>query len=578
MRNPVTATNRTAEFTPVDHVVEGIWTGAREKVERKVVVMNRRLARLGAPAATVTFGPVVEKSWTDEITGYTSRWTEFETVTVTGSAAKLSGWTPVASLDHTFVTETGDDEAYVSMFPGAVETETELPSVFRNVGPLCGHCNTNRLRKTTVVFVSDTGEWINVGTSCLRDFIGVTPATILWLRDSVTVFDDDDEYRAPPEAYEPDLTDVLRLAVTITAIFGFVRSAEPGSTKDTIFAVLDGRASAREMMEHPEWATSWSASADTAEAIKTWVTDKAETNHNDYIANASLAIRANRAAPRTMGLLASLPFAYSRAMGELAERNAAAGADSVHVGVVGEKMVIRPVTIVKAIRVETMYGTSVRVTGLTSDGNKVTTFGSGDTLFSVEIDDIVEWRGTVKTHNTTNEYGVETEFARVKLLDSPSEVDFTKVAKPGDTIKVNVPRLHDGDDSGEWVYDEDTETLWAKVTKVSKRDDRFVYTTNAPTGFFAGADIEVVDESEVPAWKIPDLELYRRCRNMYLTRPEDSEDRVAAESRVSARHVRRWHEERGIEITDAEVDAIVVDIPAAIERVEMRRTERNDVR
>jgi hypothetical protein len=574
----MTATaTRTTEFAPVESTITELWVGYAPKIEKKVIAMNRRLAKLGAPAATVTFGPIVELSETDEATGYTHRWDAFETVTVTGYSAKFAGWTPIASLDHTFVTETGDTEAYVSMFPGAVETDTELPVEFRNVGPLCGHCNTNRLRKTTVVFVSDTGEWLNVGTSCLRDFIGITPATILWLNNSLASFDDDDEYRPPAEAYEPDLTEVLRLAAAVTSIWGFTRSADDGATKWTVTELL-GRPNkiTREIKNHPEWDAAWAASAETAEGIKTWIADKVEAgNASDYIANASLAIRANRASPRTIGLLVSLPFSYSRAMGELAERNAKAeaGTDSVHVGEVGEKMVIRPVTILRSIKVETMYGVSVRVTGLTEDGNKVTTFGSGETLFRVDTDDIVEWRGTVKAHNSSDEYGDETEFNRVKILDMPSDVDFTRVAKKGDTVRVNLTGWNDYgiDERGDGVvYDEDTKTLWATVVKVGKRDDRFTYSTNARTGFFFGADVEVVDPDSIPAVKISDLELYRSCRNNYSGFDED------ALLRNRRRRINEWYEARGIWITDTEIDEIIDTVPAAIERVNASIAERKE--
>jgi hypothetical protein len=411
------------------------------------------------------------------------------------------------------------------------------------------------------VFRSDDDEWINVGTSCFRDFVGITPATVLWLSNAIATFDDDDEFRPPKEAFEPDLTTVLRVAATITAIFGFVRSAEDGATKWAVADVLAGGKTAREITEHHEWADAWATSETTAEAIKTWVLDKAENGNSDFIANAALAIRANRAAPRTMGLLASLPFVHAKAMGEIAERDArraaAAEADaaSVHVGEVGDKMVIRPVTIVRAIRVETRYGTSVRVTGITEDGNKVTTFGSGDTLFGVDTDDIVEWRGSVHEHNSTDEFGDETEFKRVKLLDLPSDVDFTRVASKGDRVKVALPdgnRSHDlafpRETPDGWVFDVETRTLWATVEKVGKRDGRFVYTTNAPVGFFAGADIEVTDE-EFPVWRMNDIEVKRELRH-HSFRGRDAEE-IEVERRFRVRKITKFFEERGVEVTDA---------------------------
>ena len=583
---------RPTEFTPVTHTVEGIWVGHRDRIEKKLKTMNRRLAKLGAPAASVEYGPEVvrienripdglalygefdaETGETDtsyaEAIGAVARIPEFEFVTITGVSAKYNGWTPIASLDHTFHTADGNDEAYVSMFPFAVENEIELTPELRRVGATCDHCRKSRRRNTTVLFLSDDGEWLNVGTSCFRDFVGVTPATVLWLVESIASFADDDEFATPAEAYEPDLTFVLRIASALTDTFGFVRSREPGATKDAIMTVYTGRPSraAREITEAAGWDAAWAASADKAEAIKTWVLDKADNgNYSDYIANAALTIRANRAAARSLGLLASLPFAYARAMGELAEREAkrAARPDSVdeHVGDIGDKMILRPVTIVKAIKVDTMYGTSVRVTGIDADGHKVTTFGSGDSLFGVDVDDVVEWRGTVKAHNSSDDYGVETEFNRVKMLDLPSDVDFTRVARKGDRVKVNVTgnahelrfpsHVPDG-----WVFDSDTDTLWATIEKVGKRDDRFTYTTNAPIGFFAGADIEVLDDdAEFPAWRMTDIDVKRELRWHGLSRRMDDEDRDV-ERRFRVRMITKWAEERGVDVTDELIEETI---------------------
>lgn len=553
-------TTTNTEFAPVEHTIHDVWTGARSKIEAKTVEMNKRLAKLGAPAATVTFGPIVEKSETDPVTGYTTRWTEFETVTVTGFTAKISGWEPVASLDHTFHTADGNDEALTTLFPAfAEDDEFTLPEEFRRIGRGCDHCGTDRKRKTTVLFRSDDDEWINVGTSCLRDFIGVTPATILWLSNWAADFDDDDEFRVPAEAMEPDPIEVLTIAAAITDSSGFVRSGEGGSTRDLVATIhRDGKLPTNRygLPLKPEWdSIDWEASKAKAEAIAEWTLAKAdEPGASDYFRNGALAIRARRAPYKVTGLLASLPFSYNREMAIISEREAKLAARPTtideHLGAIGDKLVLRPVTIVKAIRVETMYGTSLRVTGITAEGHKVTTFGSGDTLWGVDPDDIVEWRGTIKAHNASDKYGVETEFARVKLLDLPSDVDFTKVAKPGDTVKATVTGRHHTYDlefpreaPDGWVFDADTNTVWARVDKVRKVDDRFVYITNTPTGWFTGAEIEVVDPDEIPAWRMTDTEVKREL-SPWSYRPDD-DDRVTMGIRV-----RKWYEARGVGASD----------------------------
>lgn len=546
----------TTEFTPVEHVVNNVWTGFRDRIEAKTTDMNKRLAKLGAPAATVEFGPVVEVSDTDPVTGFTRRWTEFETVTVTGSAAKYAGWTPIASLDHTFVTAEGDDEAWVSMFPGAIENEIELPTEFRTIGRGCDHCGTDRKRKTTVVFLSDDGEWINVGTSCLRDFIGITPATILWLSRSFAAFDDEDEFRMPAEAFEPDVTDILTIAAAVTTHAGFIPSRELGSTKEAVIEMANGKIPKGHPLHHVD--VDWAAAKATAEDVKTWVLEEAETSRSDYIANAALAIRANRAPYRSIGLLASLPHVFLKNRAEAAEKAAIEaarpdGSSGKHVGEIGDKLVLN-VHIVKRIAVETMYGTSLRVSGVTLDGDKVTTFGSGSTLWDVEVDDIVEWRGTVKAHHD-NDYGIETEFARVKILDLPTDVDAVRVASKGDKVKITLAddvsfrMIHELETPREapdgWVYDATNRVLYAEITKVGKRDDRFIYTTNAPVGLFRGDAIEVIDH-EFPVWSMTDAEISREIGRHYRPGDDLDDELFATLSKV----ITKWYAARNVEATD----------------------------
>ena len=81
----------------------------------------------------------------------------------------IEGFTFVAKLDHS--NETG---TIVRALPN---TGVEIPTQYRTAKPDCNHCNHNRRRRDTYVLRNDeTGAFIQVGSTCLSDFLGVDAA------------------------------------------------------------------------------------------------------------------------------------------------------------------------------------------------------------------------------------------------------------------------------------------------------------------------------------------------------------------------------------------------------------------
>jgi hypothetical protein len=77
---------------------------------------------------------------------------------------KIDGWRFVARIDH--APETGN-------IIRTVPNEGDIDHRFRNVAPDCQHCNHKRLRRDTfVLFNETTGEFKQVGSTCLADFLG----------------------------------------------------------------------------------------------------------------------------------------------------------------------------------------------------------------------------------------------------------------------------------------------------------------------------------------------------------------------------------------------------------------------
>lgn len=407
-------------FRPVEWTLNAVHVEMADFLDGKLTKVNKRLAKLGAPLATLTYGPVVERSRKSEFGWGNVTWHEYETVTVTGVEAQFAGWTGVASLDHSL----DEHEALVSRFPG--QEETEMPEAFRFRGPVCDHCKIAiPTRKTTVLFVNESGEWMQVGTSCVLDFIGVDPSTVLWLGARFVGGEDDDEYEGARSScrYEVSPHEFLAAAAEVTRLFGFVKS-RPDSmyvtpTRQDAHTLCYGRLSDAEKKRFAD--VEFARGSDMADKVMAWVAES--TDGSDFMTSARLACRTWKATDKTEGLLACLPYIYLREMGKLAERAAvdkAAGKPEGHVGTVNAKLTVEGVVTFKASYEPYHYNgpTSYRITMTTDEGYSVTTFGSGNTLWECEVGDRIEMTGKVKELSTSDRYGNQTvvKMAKVRVL------------------------------------------------------------------------------------------------------------------------------------------------------------------
>lgn len=410
--------NEALTITPVTMTLEEVDVAKEAKIVAKVARVNRRLAKMGAHPgllAAATFGPTVElrdDAWFD-LTGFERFTTVFETVEVTGFEIAHAGWTPVASLDHTLT----EDEALVSLFPSVIEAGETLPDEFRFRGSKCDHCKWNIARNTTVVFRNEAGEHIQIGSTCVLEFWGVDPRNILWLTEPFLGGDEFDKMPNPIFGVRP--AEFLQAVTACWKVFGFEPTSSDGwPTRDAAAELLLGKPSkekARRFADVDYFAPD--AAAKTAE-VTAWV--EADDSGSDFMRSAKLALRSNYAADKIQGILACLPHVHDKHLGRESEKAIAAKriaeqrALQTFVGTVGEKVIVEG-TVTTAISIDTHYGTSKRITITTDDGAAVTTFGSGNTLWSVDVGDRVQWTGKVSEH-TDDKWGKQTACKMVKLV------------------------------------------------------------------------------------------------------------------------------------------------------------------
>ena len=145
--------------------------GMKYKIcEANLKTLTEKLSRLSAKLVRIGAAPVTYKvvSQTDEPSPEAEakliRYFELE---VEGVAPKHNGWEFQATLVHT------EEGNIIRSVPGFV-----APADFRDKAPLCDHCHTHRVRRDTYVVRHEDGRTMQVGSSCLQDFLTTAPGRL----------------------------------------------------------------------------------------------------------------------------------------------------------------------------------------------------------------------------------------------------------------------------------------------------------------------------------------------------------------------------------------------------------------
>ena len=332
-------------------------------------------------------------------------------VTISGQAPRYAGWRFVASVDAV-------DGGTILRYPPGREAAVRNTDV---VAGHCDHCHTRRARRRTMLIAhDDTGQLLQVGTSCLKDFLGhhLTP-----------VFMTTDDVRAElgkglsgtPTAW--DLTSVLTYAWAAVQALGWTpASAEPGRTptRDVVRQVLTQQRAAGQLLAvlSPHLAEGRRLAPRIIDTLLTGL-----TGESGYEANLTAVLRGQAVDARHLGLAVSAIPAHQRLLDQrqanTADQDTVAAACVDHVGVVGDKITLAG-TVRTAIRVDGYtYHSPDSILIILDCGTavaKMTTAASW--AYQVKVGDPLRVTGTVKAHTVWN--GVkQTVLTRPKKLDQP---------------------------------------------------------------------------------------------------------------------------------------------------------------
>jgi hypothetical protein len=328
----------------------------------------------------------------------------------------------VATLQHLEVD--GEVANMLRIVPGFTES---LPLQFRNCGPEnCDHCHkTIRTRKETFVVRSvETGKWMQVGRNCTQDFLGGRdPHAVAKMLEYLQTAGDlcsGAEEGGWGGGHVEDRAETLNFLTWVAAcvrIDGWVSRGKSRQTDGQIKATADvafrfinpprfegPNADKLRREFEADKAKHTPTEEDAALALKalTYAQEELEgkMEGNDYLYNLWVACNQVSVNWKLIGIAGSLMAHYIKEVERqtLREVELRRTAASVHVGTVGERTFFKvQVLTVKTVGLESQFGPKSMHKMVTTDGNLIVWFNSGDGDLKTGQEYIL--KATVKRHD-----------------------------------------------------------------------------------------------------------------------------------------------------------------------------------
>jgi hypothetical protein len=289
-----------------------------------------------------------------------------------------------------------------------IRSLVSVPEIYRTSELTCEHCNIARSRsKTYLIKHISTGEYKQVGKSCLSLYTGSTDAVkvadyyngLLELLEESTK----SENLLGGKTYF-DLTNLLCSFIVCVDKDGYIKTDQVKSTR------FEGI----KYYNENERSFTFSGEVKTlAQNILEWLAN--QEAGSDFIHNLQLIAKQDCVEIKNTGFLASLYPTYLKAMEreDFLKAKSLENADSVHVGSVGDRIIVQ----ISASRCITSWDTEYGVTKLyefkDAAGN-IYTWKTSNSIYGERNEEPVTITGRVKAHNVYNNIN-QTELTRCKV-------------------------------------------------------------------------------------------------------------------------------------------------------------------
>lgn len=265
-----------------------------ERLQEKITQLNKKAGELGTdPLTFEVLDAFQEKDENGVIRKYVN-------VHIEGVAPVLEGWRFIGKISHR------KDAGIVRSVHGSI------PEAFRDRGNVCDHCGYNRYRKNTfVVENTESGEYMQVGSTCIKDFIdghNINKIASYFSRILDEIEHIESEYGSYPEdLYYFDLTRYLAYVLLSISEWGWTSKSRcgPDETPTCDHAVY--------LMLKQRSLVPSDAKYEEAERIIEWGKSLQERDTLDeFLHNVSEICRQGEVHWRDLGYAAATVVAYRR--------------------------------------------------------------------------------------------------------------------------------------------------------------------------------------------------------------------------------------------------------------------------
>ncbi|MCA9495827.1 MAG: hypothetical protein KC589_02705 [Nanoarchaeota archaeon] len=326
---------------------------------------------------------------------------------------KISGWSFIGNIKF----DQGKEYAMVTAVPGK-----EIPQTyFQFKDQSCQHCNKKRYRKSSYILQNESGKYIHVGLSCLKDFLGHESIKdiieLLNMEHSFAGLDDEPSYSYGYNRVEYlDPTMITKIVYKYIKMFGFQNSSDNYPTKDQIYNFLQytfgliphDQISKTKKLDY-ETILDFSKgdiNEDVFSKIKSYIStlNKDGNSYNSNINN--LFNHSTQWMLKDLGFVCAAINQFIKF--EFDEKNTNKR-ESKHIGYLKQRVVLT-VNIQTVKVVESEWGCSWLHKCTDKDGNKISFFNKNRLG---EIGDKINIKGTVKNHFGDRSDSRETVLNRV---------------------------------------------------------------------------------------------------------------------------------------------------------------------
>jgi hypothetical protein len=336
-----------------------------------------------------------------------------------GATPRLHGWRFAATLQHL------DGENIVRTLPSE-----ELPASYRTRGAMCDHCCSIRRRNDTYVLRHDDGRVTQVGSSCLRDFLGSDDAAEIAAKAEILALaascaEDGEEGYGSGTASEALMSEYLPIVAWCVRENGWTsrtatRERERRPTANYSWTLMCSAKAYADAKCEPT-ADDIALAASAAEWSESLSDDAVNAGTSDYLHNLRAVLRTGVVSFRTAGIAASAVTAYQRHIGAERARLARPAPLDAYLGTVGDKVSFglpaqvgkkglpkkgapvvlsaEPLTLDFVAGFETSFGYTTILKFRTVDGATVVWKASDSSVTRSDVGKRYALAGTIKAHD-----------------------------------------------------------------------------------------------------------------------------------------------------------------------------------